>query len=150
MALKKEVGLTLKQTINDYFYEMFYNYEPIKYERSGQLINSLTLTKVNKTPTGYSITVFFDTSKIVPNAEKGQYVEDYQKTYLGQVVYKGEVVTDRVPLWAELGLIDPTKRRGKFNGGFVRATMEDYTTNLKHIKQIGERLTKKGFKIEIK
>jgi hypothetical protein len=148
-ALQKEVGLALKQTINDYFHEKFYDYEPRRYERSGQLIKSLTLTKVEKTPTGYAITVFFDTSKIQPNREKGQYVENRRKVYLGQTVYKGEVVTDRVPLWAELGLIDP-KDRGEFNGGFVRATMNEYKNTLKHVNQIGEKLKKLGFNIEIK
>ena len=80
-SLQKEVGLALKQTINDYFHEKFYDYEPRRYERSGQLIKSLTLTKVEKTPTGYSITVFFDTSKIQHNREKGQYVENRRKVY---------------------------------------------------------------------
>jgi hypothetical protein len=34
--------------------------------------------------------------------------------------------------------------------GFVRATMNEYKNTLKHVNQIGERLKKLGFDIEIK
>jgi hypothetical protein len=80
--LENTVGLKVKEILREYADTLLYQaQEPEDYERTRDLINSITVSKVNNIGNGkFKIYVFFDPSKIIPRETEGNHWNQHMST----------------------------------------------------------------------
>jgi len=129
-SLEHEVSSLVEDTLRKYLYERLYSYSPKVYERTYELMNSITRSKAIKTANGYEIEVYFDTDKIHGNSLTGQHYE------------YGKDISEYIPWMAEDGVIQPLTSNHR--GGFVEATIEELGSIGTHIDALRKALRNKG------
>ena len=73
--ITEKIGEDVKYLIKAYMEEVFYGmYNPIYYNRTFQLLNSVTTTKVRETANGYEIEVYLDINGIDYELEDTEYI----------------------------------------------------------------------------
>ena len=85
--------------------ERLYDFEPVMYERTYELLNSITQSEVVKLSNGtYYVEIYYDTDKIraYPRENDGLSYKWGQHTS-----FDGEDVSEFIPLWIEKGTNNP-------------------------------------------
>lgn len=94
----EKVGEDVKYLIKAYIEECFYGmYTPQFYERSFQLLNSVTTSKVRETANGYEITVYLDIDSI-------HYKDGYEEELVwmaSQGFHGGSNIYEQGEFWIE-------------------------------------------------
>jgi len=73
--ITEKIGEDIKYLIKAYMVDVFYGmYDPIYYNRTFQLLNSVTTTNVRETANGYEIEVYLDINGIDYELEDTEYV----------------------------------------------------------------------------
>jgi hypothetical protein len=95
----EEVKGILRNNVRVLWYERNgMNWSPQDYERSFQLIESITCRKAIKTGNKYEVEIFFDTNKIIP-----MYGTDDKPWTRHMSVVDYTDVSEAIPLWIEEG-----------------------------------------------
>lgn len=145
----EEVAKIVEEEIKDYIKHNLYDaYSPTHYTRTYDYINSLTVGKVKKEGSGYTIEIFFDTDKIYPQPPDG--VGRWSR-HSSITSYNnggsGDDVSDMIPIWIEYGTSGSLwDRDGIYSMENTKKIMEQTKYHLHEIKKV---LEKRGFKIDI-
>lgn len=100
----EEIGKQIKEMLRKNVQELWYerSYTPTNYTRTFELIDSITVTDVERVPDGYQVVIYFDTDKInpYPPAQEGEWPRH-------QSITDGADVSAYIPQWIEFGQNSP-------------------------------------------
>jgi hypothetical protein len=137
----QKIGEEIKGVLRHFVQENWYNrsYEPQQYERTFQLIDSLTVSPVKINGNEYSVQIYYDTDKILPMDGTSDKPWTRHKSIVTQTpsgVY--------LPLWIEEG---QDSSIFSFEGVHPVQDTIDWVEEDKYLlNRMKELLEKKGFK----
>jgi hypothetical protein len=140
--IAKEIADVLKNYVRLNWYN---DHSPSQYQRTMDILNSISITDVKKNRNGYSVKIFFDDSKInmieydgLFNAHMGIY---------GETSYQGMSLPQWVVYWMNYGQNSPIY---SYEGvGFLEDVIEWNKDDKYHINRMQELLENKGFDISV-
>ena len=134
-VVRKYVLTALERTADDIYVmisnktEDWYNaYQPVKYERTEQFYDSLTISDMKISMDNFEISIFFDPAKLVTNTALGQHVEP-----------------EKVPYYIEYGWAN--NGRGGEGAFIIESTIQELKSGLlvkifeKHLRSLGLQAT---------
>lgn len=142
--LKKNVKVGIKQVIENkiegilkqYILDNQYDWTPKDYVRTYQYINCLTLGKVIETSQGFSVELYFDTDKIIPDeAPEGSSWNRHMD------IDKNDI-KEYLPLWLEEGTKNPIFSHGGNHA--IKNTIDYCEENGIHIRELSKILRDNG------
>ncbi|MDD4779013.1 MAG: hypothetical protein PHT02_00220 [Tissierellia bacterium] len=138
----EEVKGVLRNNVRVLWYERNgMNWEPQDYERTYQLIDSITCKKVIKIGNKYQVEIFFDTDKIQP-----MYGTDDKHWTRHMSVVNYSDVSEAIPLWIEEG--NNNSRIYSYEGVHPVQETKEWIKNDNYIKErLKELLEMQGYKV---
>lgn len=124
----------LKYNVENRLYDAW---TPEMYSRTGELLKSISKTKVTKVYGYYVVKIFYDTDKIHP------YITDDNKWNKHADIY-GENISEYIPLWIEYGT-----ENSFYNHDGINAIHDTFEwISKEYNRMFKETLKYKGIKIE--
>ncbi len=106
VKILNEIAQGVKEELYDKVKERLYDaWTPSQYERTEELLNSISKTEVYQENGFYCVKIFYDTDKIFPHTVEGKWGQ--------HVDFSGNDTSEYVVLWIEEGTTDnPFPRKG--------------------------------------
>ena len=106
IKILNEIAQGVKEELYDKVKERLYDaWTPKQYERTEELLDSISKTEVYQEKGFYCVKIFYDTDKIFPHTVEGKWGQH-------ESFYK-EDISEHLPLWIEEGTKDnPFPRKG--------------------------------------
>jgi len=148
-SILQRIGKDVAGVLRFYVQQNWYNYMDSKksiggYERTMQVLESITCSKVEKIKNGYKVNIFFDIDKIIPQKQSGLF--NAHMSVDGSDMWRGHSVPELLIYWLNHGQNSPIY---SFPGvGFWEDTIEFMEDDKYHINMMKEELKSKGFVIE--
>jgi hypothetical protein len=138
----EEVKGVLRNNVRVLWYERNgMNWSPQDYERSWQLINSITCKQAIKKGNKYQVEIFFDTDKILPT-----YGTDDKPWTRHMSVVDYSDVSEAIPLWIEEG--NNNSSIYSYEGVYpVKTTVDDLKDDNYIKERLKELLEMQGYKV---
>ncbi len=101
----EQIGEEIKGVLRQHLMVDWYSaFTPTRYERTYQLIDSLSVKKAVKVGKGYQVEIFFDPDKITPiPASQPGYFPAHMNITNGASSYNGMSYGELLPYWVEEG-----------------------------------------------
>jgi hypothetical protein len=144
----KIIANDVKSIIKKYIYDKVYSaYTPKEYQRTGDLLNSLDVSSVTKTPEGYAITVFFNPDFIHSEETEGGKWNQHMSVD-GSESWHGIPMGYLIPYIIEHGTSGSLWDR---NGVESMKYVKDYLSKTnRHLKEIEKVLRSKGYEVRLR
>jgi hypothetical protein len=138
----KEIAGVLKKYVNDNWYK---NSNPESYQRTYDILNSITVSKVKHMSDGYEVSIYFDETKIRMIEYEGLF--NAHLSIDGSGMYQGMSIPQWVVYWMNYGQNSP---KYSYEGaGFLEDTIKWTEDDKYHINRMCELLEGKGFRCSI-
>jgi hypothetical protein len=140
-----EIKDVLKNTVQIDWYN---SHTPKNYERTNQLIDSISVTKAEKINGGYRVEIYFDESKILPQpSTKEGYFPAHMNITDGENYFDGKSYGELLPQWIEYG---QNSSIHSYEGVRPVGQTRDWVEEDKYIKnRLAELLENKGYSVII-
>lgn len=137
--IAKEISGVLRKYVQDNWYN---DYTPAHYERTMDILNSITVSKAKKTMLGYDVEIYFDESKIRMIEYSGF---NAHMSVDGEGIYQGMSIPEWVVYWMNYGQNSPLwSYQGAF---FLEDTIQWTQDDNYHINRMAELLEGQGFNV---
>jgi hypothetical protein len=144
----QKIGNEIKNVLRNNVRVLWYerngmNWTPQDYERSWQLIDSITCTQVVKKGNTYNVTIFFDTDKIIP-----MYGTDDNPWTRHMSIVDYSDVSEAIPLWMEEG--NNNSSIYSYEGTYPVRETKEWIKDDDYIRErLKELLEKQGYEVRI-
>lgn len=128
----------VEQMVRDYLMETLYSTSPSEYERTYELVNSVTHTNVEQVGDVFYVKIYYDTDKIKPHILEHKWNQ--------HATFWGVDMSEYLPLWIEKGTEgNPYYQHEDYR---VIETVAGWTTLI--TKKIREHLKNNGLNVKIR
>lgn len=135
----KEIADVLKHYVNENWYK---DHQPEYYDRTMDILNSISVTKAKPIKNGYEVKIYFDESKIRMIEYDGLF--NAHMSINGDASYSSWSIPQWVVYWMNYGQNSPIYSYDGVN--FLEDTIEWTQDDNYHINRMKELLEVKGFK----
>jgi hypothetical protein len=146
----REVAIVISGKLQDFLQKNWYNaHTPQSYERTYQLINSVSISDVEDNGNAFEVKVFFDSNKMNPiPAPSADMFPSYTNVTNGDTYWNGVSLSILVPYFVEQG---QSSSIHSYKGvGSVEKTIKWARSGKFLSKAVKESLQKSGISVEIK
>lgn len=138
------VGEEARKILSDYMEREWYNsYSPSNYERSWELLNSISVSSPKKISNTWQVEIYFDTTKIHPySTPDGEW--NKHMSLNGDTSYNGKSISEWLIEWIEYGQNSPIYSWDGVH--MISYTKAELMFTKKHLNRIMDELQKQGIK----
>lgn len=141
---KNELGERIKKELAAFVFKKVYFYPAYEYDRTFDLINSITIGDVKEEDGGISCSVYFDSDKIIPTQSDNKWQQHRSVFNYDEDIKYSESISDMIPYYLEYGTQSPIYSHPAH--GFMEATIRSLNKGLfkREIKKI---LKSRGYEV---
>mgnify|MGYP001214832158 CR=1 FL=1 len=148
----KKAGEEIKEVLRFYVQKNWYNaHTPSQYERTMQMIDSISVRHVKENANKYSAVIYFDFDRIAPASniyDRGPYQFNTHMSLDGSTSYAGKSIGEFIVRWANEGQDNPLTVGGKSvfprEGAYFLEDTYEYAQD-ETVQLINEALRQAGF-----
>ena len=144
----KKIAEDIKETLYDYINKNWYGVNtPNNYQRTHNVLNSITVDKIQTLGNKKEVFIYFDESKIISNQTEAGHWNQHMSLD-GSASWGGQSIGHWVVEWMNSGQKSPAYSYGGIK--FIENTVEELEKNNKLVKEINNALKAKGYICKLK